>query len=130
MTEDHNFRVPIVFIFEDLGDSGGELIRYLSPKTVNRIEKNLPLEGRTALSEKGVYFGIPLIMGKEKAKFNVEKGVIAYWPQGNAICIFYDKAKTYSPVNIIGRIMKNLELVAKVKSGTKIRFERVINEGN
>jgi hypothetical protein len=82
-----------------------------------------------ALSEKGVYFRIPIIVGKEKAKSYVDKGTIAYWPQGNALCIFYDRTKTYSPVNIIGRITENIEFFNQAESGTLVRVERIINKG-
>ena len=63
-------------------------------------------------------------MGDEKAKPNVEKGMIAYWPMGNALCIFYGETQPYSPVNIVGKVTKNLENFAETKSGTRIKVER------
>jgi len=41
------------------------------------------------------------------------------------MCIFYGESQPYSPVNVLGRVTKNLELFAKVKSGTKIRVEKI-----
>ncbi len=64
-------------------------------------------------------------MGDEKAKAKVEKGQIAYWPMGSALCIFHGKSQPYSPVNIIGQITKGLELFKRVKSGTKIKVEKI-----
>jgi hypothetical protein len=66
-------------------------------------------------------------MGEEKAKDVVEKGTIAFWPMGSAICIFYGESQPYSPVSILGKITQNLELFKQVKSGTKIRVELLVN---
>jgi len=117
-------RVSIKFLIEGVGEVEGELVRHLAPRTVEAIIKRLPLEGRAALWKEEVYFEIPVKMGKEKAKPTVEKGTIAFWPMGNAFCIFYGESQPYSPVNIVGRVTKNLEVFGQVKSGAKIRGER------
>jgi hypothetical protein len=44
---------------------------------------------------------------------------------GSALCVFYGATQPYSPVNLVGKITSNLELFAKLKSGTKIRVEKV-----
>jgi hypothetical protein len=116
-------RVKIKFIIEGLGEAEGELVRFLAPRTVDMVVRKLPIEGRAALWKEEVYFETPIKMGEEKAKGTVEKGTIAFWPMGNAICIFYGESQPYSPVNILGKITKNLELFGQVKSGTKIRVE-------
>ena len=117
-------RTPIKFIIERLGEAEGELIRHLAPRTVEAITRKLPVEGRAALWREEVYFEIPVKMGEEKAKPTVEKGSIAYWPMGSALCIFHGESQPYSPVNIVGRVTENLELFSQVKSGTKIRVEK------
>lgn len=124
MTEESISRVPIRFIVEGIGEAEGELIRYLAPRTIDAITKKLPIEGRAALWKEEVYFEIPLRTGAEKAKPNVKKGTIAYWPMGNALCIFYGESQPYSSVNILGQITKNLELFQRVKNGTRIKVER------
>ena len=118
-------RIPVRFTIEGVGKAEGELIRHLAPRTVDAIAKRLPMEGRAALWKEEVYFEIPIKMGKEKAEPTVEKGALAYWPMGNALCIFYGESQPYSPVNIIGQITKNLELFERVKSGTKITVEKM-----
>lgn len=126
MLEQSISRVPIKFLVEGFSEiAEGEFIRFLAPRTVDTILKKLPVEGRAALWKEEVYFEIPVKMGDEKAKATVDKGTIAFWPMGNALCIFYGETQPYSPVNIVGRIVKNLELFAKVKSGTKIRVEKI-----
>jgi hypothetical protein len=117
-------RIKIKFIIEGLGEAEGELVRFLAPRTVDTLVRKLPIEGRAALWKEEVYFETPIKMGEEKAKGTVEKGTIAFWPMGSAICIFYGESQPYSPVSILGEITKNLELFGSVKSGTKIRVEK------
>jgi hypothetical protein len=118
--------VKIKFIIEDLGEAEGELVRHLAPRTINMITRKLPIEGRAAIWKEEVYFEIPAKMGEEKAKSTVEKGTIAFWPMGSAICVFYGESQPYSPVNVLGKITKNLELFNRVKSGTKIKVEKSV----
>jgi hypothetical protein len=118
-------RLPIKFIIESIGEAEGELIRHLAPRTVDAILRKLPMEGRAALWKEEVYFEIPLEMGEEKPKPKVEKGDIAYWPMGNALCVFFGASQPYSQVNIVGKVVHNLELFANVKSGAVIKLERI-----
>jgi len=118
-------RVQIKLIIENIGEAEGEFVRHMAPRTVDAILKKLPVEGRAALWKEEVYFEIPGRTGEEKAKPSVEKGTIAYWPMSSAICIFYGESQPYSPVNIIGKVTKNLELFRQAKSGAKIRIEKL-----
>jgi len=72
-----------------------------------------------------VYFETPVKMGTEKPKSKVEVGAMAYWPMGSALCIFYGPTDPYSPVNLVGKVTSNLEIFRSLKSGTKIRVEKV-----
>jgi len=122
-------RTKIKFIIEGLGEAEGELVRFLAPRTIDMIVRKFPIEGRAALWKEEVYFETTVKMGEEKAKANVENGAIAFWPMGSAICIFYGASQPYSPVNILGKVTKNLDLFKQVKSGTKIRIEPLISQG-
>ena len=118
-------RIPIKIHVEGLGDSKGVLIRFLSPRTVDAIVRLLPIEGRVALWRSEVYFELPLKLGVEKPKSVVRKGDLAYWPLGKAFCIFFEDMRPYSPVNLIGKITENIEVFSKIKSGLKIRVEKI-----
>ncbi len=98
-------------------------MRFLAPRTIETLTRKLPLEGRAALYKEEIYFEIPVKMGEEKAKPTVEVGTIAFWPMGGALCVFYGPSQPYSPVSILGKITKNLEIFKQVKSGTRIRVE-------
>lgn len=125
MQESSISRIPIKFIIEGLGEAEGVLIRHLAPRTVDSIVKNLPLEGRAALWKEEVYFEISVKTGEEKAKPTVKKGDLAFWPMGNALCVFYGESQPYSAVNIVGQVTKNLELFGQVKSGKVIQVMRI-----
>jgi len=116
-------RIKVRFLIENLGEAEGELVRFLAPRTIDTIVRKLPLEGRAALWKEEIYFEIPVKMGEEKAKPAVETGTIAFWPMGSALCVFYGTSQPYSPVSILGKITKNLELFKQVKSGTTIKIE-------
>ncbi|HDO41709.1 MAG TPA: hypothetical protein ENH03_02275 [Candidatus Bathyarchaeota archaeon] len=118
-------RIPIKIHVEGLGGSKGVLIRFLSPRTVDAIVRLLPIEGRAALWRSEVYFELPLKLGVEKPKSMVRKGDLAYWPLGKAFCIFFEDMRPYSPVNLIGKITENIEVFSKIKSGLKIRIEKI-----
>ena len=117
-------RIPIKLIILGIGNAEGELVRIRSPRTTDAIHRALPIEGMAALWQQEVYFDIPVKMGSEKASPTVKNGDLAYWPMGNAFCIFWGDTQPYSPVNIIGKITQNLELFEQVKSGTKIIIEK------
>jgi hypothetical protein len=116
-------RVKVKFLMKELGEAEGELVRFLAPRTIDTIVRKLPVEGRAALWKEEVYFEIPVKIGEEKAKPTVEIGTIAFWPMGSALCVFYGQSQPYSPVNILGKVTKNLDLFKKVKSGATIKIE-------
>lgn len=125
MEEESVTRIPVKFVIEDVGEAEGELVRHLAPRTVDALVKNMPIEGRAALWKEEVYFRISVKMGDEKAKPEVEKATIAYWPMGNALCVFYGETRPYSPVNVVGKITKKLEIFADTRSGTRIKVEKL-----
>jgi uncharacterized protein len=120
-------RIRVRFLIEGLGEAEGELVRFMAPRTIDTIVRRLPVEGRAALWKEEVYFEIPIKMGEEKAKPIVETGAIAFWPMGGALCVFYGQSQPYSPVSILGKVTKNLEIFKQIKSGTRIRVEPLVS---
>jgi len=128
INDDGVSRVKVKFVVEGLGEAEGELVRFMAPRTVDAIVRKLPVEGRAALWKEEVYFEIPIKMGEEKAKATVETGAIVFWPMGSAICIFFGQSQPYSPVSILGKITRNLELFKQVKSGATIKVELLVSQ--
>lgn len=118
-------RVRVKFLLESLGEAEGEFVRYLAPRTIEALIQSMPIDGRLSVWKDEVYFETPVKVGSEKPKATVDTGAIAYWPMGAAICIFYGKSQPYSPVNMLGKVTKNLELFKQAKQGSRVRVERV-----
>lgn len=115
-------KYKIKIIFEGLGELEGELNRALAPRTVERIIDNLPLIGRAIVWKKSeVYFPINLKFGLEKPTKNPPVGSIAYWAVGDALCFFFREIEPYNPVTVVGEIKTNIDLLEKVKRGTKVK---------
>ena len=118
-------RIPVKFILEGVGEAEGVITKISAPLTVEAILKALPLEGRAFPCSGGISFGVGLRRGEEKSRRRVESGTVAYWPMSDSVCIFHSDATSYSPVNMIGKVTKNLELLKGLGSGTKVRIERL-----
>ena len=112
-----------ILIEADLNDS----------ETANRIKKVLPISSFINTWGDEIYFSIDVDDPEIDSKEVVELGDIAYWPPGNAFCIFFGLTpasengdiRPASPVNVIGKILGNLEILKSVKSGEKVSISLI-----
>jgi hypothetical protein len=118
-------RTRIRFIMENKGESEGELIRYLAPRTVEALLRSMPIHGITAITKGMVYFQTHVKVGSEKPRIQLEAGTLAYWPVSSAVCICLDNLQPYSALNMIGKITGNLALLEQVGSGKRVRMEKI-----
>ena len=80
-----------------------------------------------------IYFRTPVSAEEQDAVPTVDMGAVAYWPPGQAICLFFgptpmsvgDEIRPASPVNVFGRIVGDPRVLKVVRSGADIRVERV-----
>ena len=102
-------------------------------KTAEQILSNLPIESDFSTWGDEIYFSIPVKMGPENSKDIVELGEIAYWPPGNAFCIFYgatpgsteDEIRPASAVNPLGWIKGDPKIFKDLATKTNhIRIEK------
>ena len=101
-------------------------------ETAQKMWEALPIEGRVNIWGDEIYFSIPINIGLKNAKAVVLEGDLAYWPPGNAFCIFFgttpvsqgDEIRPASPVNVFGKIIGDPKVFKKVSSGTKIIVEK------
>lgn len=103
-----------------------------SPDTARRIWEALPIEARANTWGDEIYFGIPVDADPENPREVVDLGDLAYWPPGNAFCIFFgrtpasrgDEIRPASAVNVFGKVKGDPKVFKKVRSGERIRIER------
>ena len=103
-----------------------------SPKTVQAILENLPIQvGISRWGDELYTEKTQIIAEEEDAKREVNFLDVAYWPEGNALCLFYGptpiskngKILAYSPVNVIGKIVDSSnkdDILNQIKDGTKV----------
>ena len=109
-----------------------------SPKTVRAILENLPIQvGITRWGDELYTEKTQIIAEEEKAKREVNFLDVAYWPEGNALCLLYgptpiskdEQILAYSPVNIVGRISphdnEKDDLLEKIKENTRVIFKGI-----
>ena len=103
-----------------------------NPKTAKAFTEALPITGQANTWRDEIYFTVPVEAVEENSKPVVELGDIAFWPPGNAFCIFFgrtpmsrgDEIRPASPVNVFGKIVGDPTVFKKVRSGEEVRIEK------
>lgn len=102
-------------------------------KTAEKIWDLLPVEGRVNTWGNEIYFSIgEEIKLEDTANEVVSMGDLAYWPPGEAFCLFFGKTpasqgddiRAASPVNIFGKVIGDLQVFKQVASGMKISIRK------
>ena len=101
-----------------------------SPKTVKAIFDNLPMEAKINRWGDELYTDkTPIVAEEENAQSVVKPLDVAYWPEGNALCLFYgstpiskspDEILPYSPVNIVGKIITKDDILEEFKDHSTV----------
>ncbi len=102
-------------------------------QTANLVWDALPITASGSTWGDEIYFRTPVSVEEQDAVPTVEMGAIAYWPPGQAICLFFgptpmsvgDEIRPASPVNVFGRIVGDPTVLKDVRSGAEVRVERV-----
>jgi hypothetical protein len=101
--------------------------------TAQLIWKSLPIESSINTWGDEIYFSIPIKADLEqKAREEMERGELGYWPPGKAFCIFFGptpaskagEIRAASPVNPIGKIVGDPGVFKAAKDGMKVRIEK------
>jgi len=101
--------------------------------TAQAVWGALPIEGRANVWGDEIYFGIPVRAGQEPdARAEMEVGELAYWPPGNAFCIFFgptpastdEHPRAASPANVLGQVLGDATLFRRVQAGTLVKITR------
>jgi hypothetical protein len=114
------------FEFEEDLVLEGFLNRIHAPLIVEEIKSLLPIKGRTALMRTEMQITLGISKGYAKPTNDVKKGDISYMPLGDTLCIYLEDLRTYSKVNILGKITSSetdLALLKDVRRGSMVHIK-------
>jgi uncharacterized protein len=102
------------------GTAECEIVRHLSPLTISRILKALPLRDRVhRLEDKLVYIETGLMIGAEKQRTQFKRGDVAYMTSNASLCVFI-RDSAASAMNPLGIIKSKLDLLEATRTGDVI----------
>ena len=103
-------------------------------RTADLLWDALPLEASASTWGDEIYFRIAVQADEEDdASDVVEMGAVAYWPPGQALCLFFgqtpaskgDEIRAASAVNSLGAIDGDATVLKQVRSGARVTVERI-----
>ena len=116
----------IIFEFEKLSIEG----ELNDSPTSKALINSLPMEGISQIWGDEIYFSTSISKENDEwAKETVDLGDIAFWPPGNAICLFFgptpmskgDEIRQASATNVMGKIIGDLEELKTINSGDNVK---------
>ena len=102
-------------------------------ETASAIYDILPLNGTANVWGDEIYFSIPVHIDQSPdAKQEVNVGDLAFWPAGDAFCIFFgptpvsinEQPRAYSPVNVFGKISGEAKVLKEVSNGDRVTVKK------
>ncbi|PSQ46552.1 hypothetical protein BRD19_12045 [Halobacteriales archaeon SW_7_65_23] len=98
-----------------------------NPETRDAIADALPLSGDATRWGDELYFPIPVDVPPENARAEVPVGAVAYWPQGDALCLFWgptpastgDQPRAAAPVSVVAEI-EDVQPLQSLAGGARI----------
>ena len=102
--------------------------------TAEALWNALPLDASANTWGDEIYFRIAVQADEEdEASDVVDLGALAYWPPGQALCLFFgrtpasrgDEIRAASAVNVIGSIEGDATVLKQVQPGTRVSVERL-----
>ncbi len=115
-------------------DAGGvEVVAVLNhSETAELVWDALPISASASTWGDEIYFRTDLSAHEQDARKVVEMGDIAFWPPGQALCLFFgptpmsvgDEIRPASPVNVIGQMDGDPTILKAVPSGAPVIVEK------
>lgn len=105
------------------------LLRSNLTPTVERLMASVPLSSEASIWGDEIYFPAPFHADLEAdASADMEIGDVAFWPDGDAIAIFFgrtpasvdDRPRAYSPCNLIGSLEGDISASRRFKPGSAL----------
>ena len=100
--------------------------------TADKVWDALPIAAEASTWGDEIYFRVPIEAEEDDAQEVVSLGDVAFWPPGQALCLFFgptpasrgDEIRPASPVNVVGRIEGDASVLKQVKSGATVTVEK------
>ncbi len=100
--------------------------------TADKVWDALPITSAGSTWGDEIYFRVPIEAEEDDAREVVSMGDVAFWPPGEALCLFFgptpvsrgDEIRPASPVNAVGRIEGDATIFKQVKSGATVTVEK------
>ena len=127
MVEAGDTDLELEFVFEGDIVLKGFINRIHAPLIVEEIKFKLPIEGRTALMRGEMKITLGITKGNAKPTHDVKRADIAYQPLGDSLDIYLKDQRTFSQVNVLGRITSDgteLDALASVRRGSLVTIRR------
>jgi hypothetical protein len=101
-------------------------------ETADLVWDALPITASGSTWGDEIYFRTNLTADEQDSVAVVEMGAVAFWPPGQAICLFYGltpmstggEIRPASPVNVIGRIEGDPTVLKSAPPGSDVLVER------
>lgn len=111
---------------------GDFLMELNDTEAANALYEALPLEAYINVWGEEIYFSVPVHTKLENGRKLMEVGEIAYWPDGDAFCIFFgptpvskgDRPEAYSPVTPLGMVVSDVAPLRELGDRTHVTLER------
>lgn len=103
-----------------------------APETRAALEAAVPVAGDGIRWGGELYFDLALDVPLENASDVVPEGAIAYWPDGDKLCLFWDETpmsqdgepRAAAPVTVVARL-EDVSALETLKGGAQVRVERI-----
>ena len=100
-------------------------------ETAHLVWAALPISASASIWGDEIYFRIDLSASEQDAQEVVDIGDVAFWPPGQALCLFFgptpmsvgDEIRPASAVNVIGRIEGDPTTLTAVPAGAGVLVE-------
>ena len=101
-----------------------------NPRTRDAIADALPLDGVATRWGAELYISTPVDVPAEETQTEVPVGAVTYWPQGNALCLFWGETpasrdgepRAASPVAVVATL-DDVGPLATLEGGASLRVD-------
>jgi hypothetical protein len=108
------------------GEILGRVYKHLSPVTITKLMRAVPLDGHVNMFEKNfAYILTNVVTGEEKSRKEFKKGEIAFMPAGCMVCFFLADTKSYKPMNPLGQITQGMPVLEALRRGDTIQIDSI-----